>query len=552
VQRGNELHGFCEASSQPEPYHVRVTLGDQGVIEASCTCQYDFGGDCKHIVALLLTYLNKPGQFEQRPPIAESLASRDKDSLIALIHKMIDRYPDLEALIDLPVPGQTKRNMPVDTTAFRKQMRYALRNYGGWGDRTAESTVNSIIETAGEFADKGDWRSASAIYRTVIDECIQENEYPVYEDEGEFGDAFNEAIRKLGDCLEKPDIANDDQERQAILDALLSATLWDTSIGGYGLGNDAPDYILRHARQPDIAAIRGKVKAAQQHNRSEWAKDSYSEFLIELDALDNVDPDVILARLREEEMYSLLVRKLIEMGRIDEAVAVVENDIEAPYDRIAELPHLVAVGRDEDAIRIAQKTLQAGYDSHVAGWLLERYKARGEWEPYLQLQHQEMLKSPAEHNYVLLKEAAEKVGQWPTLRVEILHWLENKKHFDVLTKVNLREEEWSAAWETLDKYQAAQGSKNMWHYINLDLEVAQRSQKATPGKAIPVFIKYARWHISQRDRKHYQIAADFLSTVRDLYLQVGNVPAWQQLIAEIRSEFPSLRALQDELQKAGL
>src|SRR5258706_1671515 len=69
IQRGNELHGFCEASSQPEPYHVRATLGDKGIIEASCTCQYDLGGDCKHIVALLLTSLDKPGKFEQRPHI---------------------------------------------------------------------------------------------------------------------------------------------------------------------------------------------------------------------------------------------------------------------------------------------------------------------------------------------------------------------------------------------------------------------------------------------------------------------------------------------------
>ena len=74
----------------------------------------------------------------------------------------IDRNPDLEALVDMPVPGKTKRNMPIDTTAFRKRIRYALRNYEGWGDRTAESTLKSIIEIAGEFSAKGDWRSASA------------------------------------------------------------------------------------------------------------------------------------------------------------------------------------------------------------------------------------------------------------------------------------------------------------------------------------------------------------------------------------------------------
>ncbi len=547
VQRGNELQGFCEASSQPEPYRVQATLGDNGVLSASCTCQYGSGGDCKHLVALLLTYLNEPGTFEQHAPLQEVLASRSKEALISLIHKMIERHPDLESLIDLPLPDGRKRNMPVDTATFRKQMRYALRTYGGWGDSTAESTISSINETAGEFADKGDWRSASAIYRSVIEECIQEDEYPVPEDEGEFSTAFDETIDQLAQCLEQPEIADDDEERQAVLDALLSASLWDSRMGGYGLAENATDYVLRYARQPDLATLRERVKAAQRRNRSD-----YGDFLVELDTLDNVDPEVILARLREEGMYCLLVRKLIEMSRIDEAVAVVEHDMAGPYERRAELPHLAAVGREDDAIRIARKMLDAGFDSQIAGWLLERYKARGDWASYLPLQHQEMLAAPAEHNYVLLREAAEKVGQWQTLRPEILAWLEKEQRFDVLTKIYLQDEEWDAAWKILDKFRATQRSQYSWFYDTLDLDVARRSQAARPQKAIAVYVKYARLHISQRDRKRYQVAADFLSTVRDLYRQLGDEPAWQKLISEIRAEFPSLRALHDELRKAGL
>ncbi len=56
VMHGDEIEGSCEASSQPEPYQVRVKLGNDGIAEASCTCEYEYGGVCKHIVALLLTY----------------------------------------------------------------------------------------------------------------------------------------------------------------------------------------------------------------------------------------------------------------------------------------------------------------------------------------------------------------------------------------------------------------------------------------------------------------------------------------------------------------
>jgi uncharacterized Zn finger protein len=87
TQRGNELHGFCEASSQPNPYHVRIKFDVNGITDATCTCQYEYGGDCKQIVALLLTYLNHLAKFEQLVPVEDTLTERDKNELIALIRK---------------------------------------------------------------------------------------------------------------------------------------------------------------------------------------------------------------------------------------------------------------------------------------------------------------------------------------------------------------------------------------------------------------------------------------------------------------------------------
>lgn len=104
----------------------------------------------------------------------------------------------------------------------------------------------------------------------------------------------------------------------------------------------------------------------------------------------------------------------------------------------------------------------------------------------------------------------------------------------------------------LDQHLAMQSSRKVLYHSQLDLDVAKRSESARPLKAIPVYIKYARWHIAQRDRKHYQIAVGFLSNVRELYRQLGNDSAWLKLIAELRTEFGTLRALQDEIKKAGL
>jgi uncharacterized Zn finger protein len=102
VRRENRLEGLCEGS-QANPYRIVVTFGKQGIATAYCTCPYDFGGDCKHIVALLLTYLHNPQKFETRLPLQDALQGRSKEELIAIIKAMIERVPDLEILVDRPV-----------------------------------------------------------------------------------------------------------------------------------------------------------------------------------------------------------------------------------------------------------------------------------------------------------------------------------------------------------------------------------------------------------------------------------------------------------------
>jgi uncharacterized Zn finger protein len=60
IREGNTLLADCEGTYT---YHLRVELDEGGIQSASCTCPYEFGGYCKHIVALLLTYVHQPGEF---------------------------------------------------------------------------------------------------------------------------------------------------------------------------------------------------------------------------------------------------------------------------------------------------------------------------------------------------------------------------------------------------------------------------------------------------------------------------------------------------------
>ena len=121
VHQGDEIKGLCEGSSY-RPYQVSATLNKDGnIVATSCTCEYEFEGDCKHIVALLLTYLREPELFELRAPVEDQLAERSQEELISLIRQMVSRYPDLQTIIERPLPSQQSEEAPVDTAPFRRE-----------------------------------------------------------------------------------------------------------------------------------------------------------------------------------------------------------------------------------------------------------------------------------------------------------------------------------------------------------------------------------------------------------------------------------------------
>ncbi len=559
VRRGDEIEARCHGS-YPEPYRVWAKLNDSEIAATSCTCEYDWGGDCKHIVALLLTYLHDPDQFEERPTLHEALLSRSKEDQVDIIMLMVTRYPDLHDIVDRPTPNEVIQGMvTLDTLSFRQELRGAFSSYGydDYDDysHTPDLKVVEIAAVAKRLSERGDWRSAAAVYRAILEEFAGMDTDYYYDEEGDLAYAISEVAARLDDCLKQPDVINDDAERRAIFDALLGVFVWDVNFGGIDIGMDAPEIILKYTRREDIPAVRQLIEAARDRKRSgfhgEWAAEAYNEFLMDLDMLDQVDPEIILERLRTQGMYHLLVNKLLQMERPDEAAVVIQQEMNTAYEWTHALNLLVDHGHDMKAEQVVEGLLAAEYNYELAEWLLDRYKASDNKPGLLRWQIRQMQSRPNIQNYSELKVTAQALNQWDSLRPQIISDLQGDQSYDVLTRVYLHDEQWELAWDMLPKAEKQRDS--IYGYGQpLDFDVAQASRHALPERAIPVYIKYARKRIANRSRDQYAVAANLLTTVQKLYDQLDEIEKWETLIAEIRAEFKTLRALQDELNKAGL
>ena len=98
IQRGDRL--FAEVlGSEIDLYHVGIALqGDD--FTASCTCAYDWGGYCKHVVAVLMTFLHDRELVAVGPPVEDLLSELDVYELRALVIGMVEFDPRLSEIID--------------------------------------------------------------------------------------------------------------------------------------------------------------------------------------------------------------------------------------------------------------------------------------------------------------------------------------------------------------------------------------------------------------------------------------------------------------------
>jgi uncharacterized Zn finger protein len=275
VRQSLELRAQCEGSDY-EPYQVSATLAEGGIAETSCTCPYDYGGICKHIVALLLTYIHEPQTFRSIPPLATLLAGRSQEELIALIGELIKREPELLSLVELSVEAeQAAQGRPPDVSAYRRQTRRALRHEN---EHVVEKELRALRELAARSAKTGDWLNAGAVYHAVLDEAVRGYDDMLREidEDGGIAVVIDEFALGLRQCLKKSNA--DAETRRAWLEALLQAELTDIEMGGVDLAPSAREAVLENANDDEWAWIEERLDAAISKSRG-WEREALARFL---------------------------------------------------------------------------------------------------------------------------------------------------------------------------------------------------------------------------------------------------------------------------------
>jgi len=595
------LRAFCHGSGL-SPYRVVATLlpaddkSAHKVVSAGCSCPR--GGFCKHLVALLLTWIHQPERFVVRSRLMGRLSEKSREELLALLEQLVQRQPDIEPmvelLIELPLvtPAQEKnrpgrgKERTLDPSTIQSQVASAFYHAGkGWGAASSVAAeLERLYDIGKNFAEAGEWANAQVVYATIAEETIMQ--YEEVHDEGQVSWVLGECAAGLVECLEAQlalpqDEQLDTEEREELLTALFGLWKFGYNYGGIDVdvAGTMAKSITEYERKMVESWLREEMRSGQDFS-SQWHNRSIINFLATLKQAEHFSDEDLLEEYRKVGLYKELAEKLLQLGRENEALDVAQAHLTEPMDVTRFAEQLLKLGEAwrEQALAFVETKLNevkpalqgksqdftsANTVNTYRRWLSEKYLLYGKAKQALDIELARFQASPDNTTYGTVRSAAQEADQpeevWSGLRPRLIRTLEQQSRWGALVSIYLDEEEVGQALAALSEMERtpvaplygygyrAGGAPS--HY---QAQVAEAAEESYPDEAIRLYKLVVQRLIDGRGRENYQQATGYLVRVRRLYQKQERELEWQAYITTLRNSNKSLRALKEELDKRAM
>jgi uncharacterized Zn finger protein len=545
VQRGDALQAEVEGS-QYRPYRVRVHFDQGGITEATCSCPYDWGGWCKHVVAALLACLHEPEVIETRPALEELLAGLDCDQSQGVLLHLAAHDPDVAdaiesqvALLQVASPDAKAsaaaeprpRRTPIDPQPIRRRVRAILHSLDRmrpseayWQVGSVVDEVRQLLDQVQDFVDAGDGQNALLMLGAITDEYV-EGWIILDDSDGYAGGFFGELGAAWTEALLTTDLSPAERGQWA-----QKLARWQGEIDDYG---------LEGAFQPAMAAaeqgwdypplqqvLRGEITdlGAWEAEAPWYADDVATARLDVLERQGRYEEYLYLAQAEGQvERYATMLARL---GRMQEAVDAGLQYLSAPAEALTLAKALRKQGALAAALGVAEHGLTLdGAKGPLAAWLCDLARGVGEMGRALEAATVAFKAAPSLEAYLTAQELAG--GRWPELQEELLDHLRrvsavySQAGVDIFLRQGLiddaiRTVESGVGYDLLGRV--------------MDAAIAQR-----PEWVIRAARKQAARIIEAGRARYYHHAVDWLDRARAAYRAAGREAEWQAYVKDIRT-----------------
>ena len=554
TQRQQTLQAEVEGN-EVMPYRVTIDFDGGGVTHADCTCLYDFGGWCKHIVATLLTCIHQPDTIEQRPALAQLLDPLTLVQTQALVQHLVANNPGLIELIDRYVnqlshaeaapASAPKRKTSVDPVPFQRQAREILRNavreweYGRDDDDIGPD-MSALIAEALAFAEQGDADNALVALRGITEGSV---------------DNWDEIDRYCGLTPEDVGVDFDAAWAEALLSADLSEeeslawqeTLeaWQNRLGSFAMAMEA----LRQGWDypPLVRVLQGDIseRGAWSREAPDWA-DEFSQIRLKILARQNRYEEYLHLAEAEGQTQQYLTM-LGQLGRVEQAMTVAQAQMTTLSEAKALAETLRAQNQLSQALDIALQGLRFEHNNpylafDFATWASDLAEGMGNTSAALEARILAFKAKPSLQDYQTIERLAG--TNWPAVCETLLQhlrtgqtWGREQAQIDIFLQEGL-----------LDDAIAVASNLSSYH-SQLILRVMDTVVDTHSQWVIDNARPRAESIMDAGKAKHYDDAVAWLKRVKAAYHALGKGAEWSRYHKTLLTQHSRKRKLTGLMQQ---
>ncbi len=557
VLRDNLLLAVVEGSAS---YHVCVKFQGDTINTADCTCPYDYDGWCKHIVATLLTCIRQPNKIEERPSLAQLLKPLDLQQTQQLIQQLVEKQPELLNRIERAVnqialrtvsvkPSNSQQFPKIDMGSYRSQVRRLLRDavrfienydYGYNEEDPVPEELFDLVQDAQKLAERGDGYNAIALLETITETCAKD-----WDELENYGAENTELVQSLNDAWTEAILSTDLAPPEKV-DLQVNLEHW---------GNEwRADFSMSIAALHQGWENRAlqQILAGEEQNAQIWEGGNpyYADdlILIRLKILENQERYEEYLRLAKATgQVKQYLTMLAELDRIDEVMKAANQQLQTMEQALAISETLVTQGAMEEALKIAQKGLMLpGHSAYkLAKWISELAQELDETDIVLAAEIKAFQAQATFSDYHRIRKLAGE--DWPLIKEDLLISLRTYSHeWDYKiheTKTNIYLEEGLID----DAIAVVDGLSS--YYFETIYKVMKAAVPHNPEWVIKNGKKQAEKIMNEKKAEYYDRAVNFLSQVKQAYIQLNQSAEWNKYRANIAKEHTRKHKLMGLLQR---
>lgn len=523
--------------SGSEDYTVELEINEGTIRECTCSCPYDMGPVCKHIVAVLFYLQQDVLQLEEALPLNKSkektVAKKEKKKTITeqinevlenISHDELKRFirekaKDNSLFRNVFLTSYAHQNPNESKEIYIKQIQSILRKAGGregfiyWNYAgSAGKQVSELTSTAKKQAEKKNFKSAIFICVAVMEEMTKALDF-ADDSNGDISSHIDFAFDLLFN-ISKQKLPS--EIRILLFEYCISAfkkqifTGFDWHLGVLNIASEISD------REEELQQV---LKCLDEVQGSEY----------EIEQAQYIKLDIIRKSKGEKEADKFIEQNLSNPNLRRELI--VKTFKSKNYEK--------SIALAKDGIKCDEKS-KPGLAKEWYDWLLKIAQAQNDTKKileYARLLFIDNFRHEQDYYQLLKKNTAP--GQWKDYLEKMINDIQKKRSWgnvDLIAKIYIQEKWFDRLLELIKQ------NASLNYIVQYEKFLAKEYSDELVALYKEEVIRYIK---SSTGRNHYQAVCKYLRRMKKL----GGTETVERIILDLRRQYPQRRALMDELNQ---